>query len=172
MSVILLRGANVGTSNRLDSKQLARCLTEATGETFHSLLASGNFCCTTDICRTRLERSVSACLAQCGCTAEAIVLDNARLRDTLRAVNGVFPDPSHVLIYFAKAAFDRRALKYLSDHATRGEVCRIAGDALLVDYGSGIHGSRITTGLIDRELGTVSTGRNLNTLARIAAALE
>jgi uncharacterized protein (DUF1697 family) len=56
--------------------------------------------------------------------------------------------------------------------AIRGpEMVRSVGRQLYVAYPEGIGRSRLTGSLIERRLGTRGTGRNWNTVVKLAAAL-
>lgn len=171
MSVVFLRGVNVGKGNRMDSAAFAQRLTQASGVPFSSLLASGNFYSLVDLAQERLEAVVAQALADTGLGVPFSTLDNAELVRVLTLVPPGVTDKSHFLVFFSPQGFGGLDLGELSRHAAPEESVAVVEGYLMVDYGSTIHDSELTAGLIDKLLGTKATGRNLNTLERLVAKL-
>jgi uncharacterized protein (DUF1697 family) len=81
-------------------------------------------------------------------------------------------DPAHLLAMPLKAAPADGALKALRDAIKGPETIEIVGrDAYLV-YPDGIGRSKLTIGVIERKLGVRGTGRNWNTVLKLAAMTE
>jgi len=171
MSVVFLRGVNVGKGNRMDSAAFARVLTEASGTPFSSFLASGNFFSQRDVEGQRLEAALSQALDASGLKVPYSRLDNSELVRVLGLVPPGVTDKSHFLVFFSPQGFAGLRLDDLRAHAQEGETVEVIDGYLMVGYGTTIHDSALTAPLIDRLLGTKATGRNLNTLERLVAKL-
>jgi uncharacterized protein (DUF1697 family) len=78
-------------------------------------------------------------------------------------------DPAHLAVMFFKDAPDGNAVKALQAAITGPEVVRAAGRQAYITYPNGFGRSRLTNTLIEKKLGTRSTGRNWNTVLKIAA---
>jgi len=171
MSVVFLRGVNVGKGNRMDSAAFARRLTEGSGVPFSSLLASGNFYSLLDLPRERLAVVVGQALADTGLGVPFCTLANSELARVLGLVPAGVTDKSHFLVFFSPQGFAGLRLDDLRAHAQGGETVEVVDGYLMVDYGTTIHGSALTAPLIDKLLGAKATGRNLNTLEKLGSRL-
>ena len=81
-------------------------------------------------------------------------------------------DPSHLLVLFMKQAPDRDDVAALQRAITGREVVRVKGRHAYVFYPDGIGRSRLTSALFEKKLGTRGTGRNWNTVLKLAALAE
>jgi len=81
-------------------------------------------------------------------------------------------DPAHLAVMFLKDAPDAGAVEALQAAITGPEVVRADGRQAYITYPNGFGRSRLTTALIERKLDTRCTGRNWNTVLRIAAAAQ
>ncbi len=77
-------------------------------------------------------------------------------------------DPGHLLVMFLKAAPDKAAVDALQTAVTGPEVIRAEGRDLYITYPDGVGRSRLTNTLIESRLGTRGTGRNWNTVLKLA----
>jgi uncharacterized protein (DUF1697 family) len=78
-------------------------------------------------------------------------------------------DPSHLVVMFLKAAVGAEPVAALQAAIVGREVVRGAGREIYVTYPDGIGRSRLTSAVIERKLGTRATGRNWNTVLKLAA---
>ena len=78
-------------------------------------------------------------------------------------------DPSHLVVMALKDAPDAAAVSALQAAVQGPELVRVDGKQLYVVYPAGIGRSRFTLKLIESKLGTRATGRNWNTVLKIAA---
>jgi uncharacterized protein (DUF1697 family) len=81
-------------------------------------------------------------------------------------------DPAHLAVQFLKDAPAAKSVAALRTAITGREVVRLKGRELYAVYPDGFARTRLTTALIDRKLGTRATGRNWNTVLKLAAAVE
>lgn len=79
-------------------------------------------------------------------------------------------DPGHLLVAFLKDAPGAKRVQALRAAITGREVVRVAGRQAYIVYPDGVGRSRLTTALIEKHLATRGTGRNWNTVLRLAAA--
>lgn len=78
-------------------------------------------------------------------------------------------DPAHLLVMFLKRTPTGRAVKRLRATIEGREMVGTAGAHAYIVYPDGVGRSRLTTALIERTLETSATGRNWNTVLKIAA---
>jgi uncharacterized protein (DUF1697 family) len=78
-------------------------------------------------------------------------------------------DPGHLVMMFLKDTPSVTGVKALQAAITGREVVRAAGKHLYIVYPDGIGRSRLTNAVIDKQLGTRGTGRNWNTVLKLAA---
>lgn len=77
-------------------------------------------------------------------------------------------DPSHLLVYASKQAISETATEALRD-AIKGRERVAAGErCLYAVYPDGIGTSKLTVKVIERHLGSLATGRNWNTVLKLA----
>jgi uncharacterized protein (DUF1697 family) len=175
MNVALIRGINVGGHKKTAMADL-RAMFESLGlSAVKSLLQSGNL-----VFHDTTRRNSAAAelmleeqaLKRLGLDAgffvrtahewEAIVAGNPFRREAS-------DDPGHLLLFCLKEEPDKKDLKALQSAIVGREVIRAAGRHLYVVFPDGVGRSRLTTALIERTLGTRSTGRNWNTVLKLHA---
>ena len=77
--------------------------------------------------------------------------------------------PSHLLALFLKKAPEAKDVQALQAAIRGPEKVRAHGKQLYVVYPEGVGKSKLTNTLIERKLGTRGTGRNWNTVLKLAA---
>jgi uncharacterized protein (DUF1697 family) len=77
-------------------------------------------------------------------------------------------DPAHLVVVFLKDAPDANQVNALGAAITGRERVGAHGKQAYIVYPDGIGRSRVTSGLIERKLTTRGTGRNWNTVLKIA----
>jgi uncharacterized protein (DUF1697 family) len=80
-------------------------------------------------------------------------------------------DPAHLVVMFLKTEPDAKAVDVLNAASSGREVVRAHGKQAYIVYPDGIGRSRLTTALIEKKLGTRGTGRNWNTVLKLAALI-
>ena len=78
-------------------------------------------------------------------------------------------DPGHLIVFAFKDTLAAAAVKALQAAITGREVVRASGRHAYVVYPDGAGKSRLTPALMDRKLGARGTGRNWNTVLKLAA---
>ena len=79
-------------------------------------------------------------------------------------------DPGHLVVVFLKEAPAAGTIQTLQEAITGPEVVRASGSHLYISYPEGIGRSKLTTALIERNLGSRGTARNWNTVLKLGAA--
>ena len=80
-------------------------------------------------------------------------------------------DPSHLAVQFLKDTVEAASVAALEAAIKGREVVRVQGRHLYAVYPDGFARTRLTNALIERKLGTRATGRNWNTVLKLAATL-
>jgi len=170
----LVRAINVAGNNPVAMADLRNLLTQLGFADAQSLLQSGNL--------------VFRGVARAGADLERLLEAEAakrlnlqtdffvRTSDEWKAIVSQNPfreearrDPAHLLVMFLKDAPDVTHVKALQAAIAGPEVVRAKGKQAYIVFPNGIGRSRLTTALIERKLGTRSTGRNWNTILKLAA---
>jgi uncharacterized protein (DUF1697 family) len=172
--IALLRGVNVGGNRKIAMADL-RALFEALGfDSPATLLQSGN------VVFRSLERDREALAERLRVESERrLGLKTTYLLRTSKewaalVARNPFPDearsdPSHLLLFALTSTATAEAIAELTPHCAPGERLAGAGGELYVYYGGGIADSKLDNARIDRRLGGCCTGRNWNTVRKLAA---
>jgi len=165
---------NLAGHNAVAMSELRELLAELGMRDARTLLQSGNVVfgsavrSTAQLERT-LERSVKERL---GVETDFCV----RTADEWAAMiaNNPFPreaktDPGHLIAMCLKEAPDRTTVTALQKAIVGREIVRASGRHAYIVYPDGIGRSRLTIALIEKKLGTRGTGRNWNTVMKLAA---
>ncbi len=81
-------------------------------------------------------------------------------------------DPSHLVVMFLKGEPDKKSQAALRQAIAGRERFEVVDRLAYVVYPDGIGRSKLTTALIEKKLGARGTGRNWNTVLKLAALLE
>ncbi len=175
--VALLRGINVG-GRKLVAMSNLREMLEALGFAgARSLLQSGNLIFQTNrltcgtlehLLEAETEKRLKASVDYVVRTAEewaAIIARNPFPKEAKS-------DPSHLVVIFLKAAPGAKDVKVLQAAIKGPEIVRSDGKQLYINYPAGIGDSKLTNALIEKTLGARGTGRNWNTVLKLAALTQ
>lgn len=174
--VALLRAVNLGSHQKLPMADLRDLLADLGFTEPRTLLQTGNVVFGSRRSPARLETELEAALAdRLGLETDVVVRTAAEFDEVFAA--NPFPDaarddPSHLVVYFLKEAPAAGAVEALRDAIRDRETVATAGPHLYAVYPDGIGRSRLTNRLIEGKLGTRGTGRNWNTVTKLAALLK
>ena len=171
--VALLRGINVGGRNLVGMRDL-RDFCESLGVTaVRTLLQSGNVVFdsprrTGAALERLLEKETKK---RFGIAVDYVVRTGAELQTVIEC--NPFPDeaerdPSHLLVTFFKQDLSPEKVTALAAAIRGREMIRADGRHLYAVFPDGIGTSKVTTNLIERTLGCRGTGRNWNTVLKLA----
>ena len=174
--VVLLRAVNLGGRGKVAMADLRGCLVGAGFGDVRTVLQSGNVVLRIDgISGAELEARIEARLLERLALRTDVV---ARMAEQWRRIvtGNPFPreaetDPSHLLAMVAKREPTPAAVEALQTAAAATgarEAVAVHGGQVYVTFPDGIGRSRLTAALIERSLGTAVTGRNWNTVLKLA----
>ncbi len=174
--VALLRAVNLGSHNQVKMAELRDLCSRLELAEARTLLQSGNvvFRGTSRSCAA-LERTLEAALEKQLGVSTGFFVRTAKEWDELVAANP-FPgeaerDPGHLLALVLKGAPKPDDMKALQAGIKGPELIRAAGRTVYAYYPTGVGTSRLTNAVIEKRLGTSSTGRNWNTVLKLQALL-
>jgi uncharacterized protein (DUF1697 family) len=171
--IALLRAVNVGGRGKLAMSDLRKLAAGLGFDDVRSLLQSGNlvFRCGQPV-GCDLERLLEAETAErLGVATEFFVRSPAEWADVIGRNpfrEAAERDPGHLLVMFLKGAASSAALRTLNASIAGPETIHADGRQLYIVYPAGIARSRLTSHLIESRLGTRGTGRNWNTVRKLA----
>ncbi|HYL21229.1 MAG TPA: DUF1697 domain-containing protein [Gemmatimonadales bacterium] len=172
--VALLRAINLPAHNPVPMAELRELVTRLGFRDVRSLLQTGNLVFQSDgRAAAELERLLeieakkrlrleTAFFVRTGQEWRGVIARNPFPKEAER-------DPAHLVVMFLKDAVIAGKVKALQAGVTGPEVVRAAGKQLYIVYPEGIGRSRLTNAIIEKKLGTSGTGRNWNTVLKLAA---
>ena len=175
--IALLRGVNVGGHKKVAMSDLRDFITELGFDDVRSLIQSGNLVFQGGT-RTGadLERMLEVAAQERLDLRTMFFVRTAKEWATIIALNpfsdAAENDPSHLVFMCLKDAPSLDAVRALQDAIKGPEIVRADGRHLYIVYPAGIGRSKLTIKLIEAKLGTQGTGRNWNTVLKLAALME
>ena len=173
---LFLRGINVGGRNKVAMAGL-RALIEARGFSgTTTLLQSGNAVFSGPAgspaaLERQFERAISQELeVECECIVRTAA-EWARLIEANPFAAEAKRDAPHLLVILLKATAPVGAVAKLRAAIAGRETVEAVGRQLYAVYPDGIGNSRLTLPLVEKHLGTRGTGRNWNTVLKVAELL-
>jgi uncharacterized protein (DUF1697 family) len=171
--VALLRGVNLGGRTQVAMSDLRNLLAELGFEQVRSVLNSGNLVFSGGRkTAATLERSLETeTEKRLGLRTDFHVRTAAEwttIVDKNPFDAEAKRDPSHLVVMFLKKAPNAKAVETLRAAITGPEIIEAVGRQAYIVYPAGIGRSRLTNNLIDTKLGTRGTGRNWNTVLKLA----
>src|SRR5215211_2256902 len=168
--VVLLRGINVGSHNRVGMAPLRELLTRQGHEDVRTLLQSGNVVLTSETTGAGLERELEAAIAAELDVAPRVVV---RTVDELAAVvehdpfGDVADQPKLYQVSFLSDALAPEAAKALEAADVAPERVAVHGREIYAWHPNGVQRSPLAKLLSDRRLGVAATARNWNTVTKL-----
>ena len=173
VQVALLRAVNVGGSPPVSMGDLRRVVQHLGGRDPRTHLTTGNVVFDLDgpggpTLERRLERELRRRL---DLPTAAIVRTGTELAEALD--RNPFPneaerDPAHLVLVFLKEAPPPESVRAIGTALAGPEPVTVVGRTAYAVYPNGIARSRLTLTRIEKALGTSGTGRNWNTVRRLA----
>lgn len=176
VQIALLRAVNVAGNSMISMARL-RAAMENLGFEAQTLLQSGNVVLAdTKLSGDALEKLLEAETAKwLGLTTDFFVR-SAKEWDALIRANPfkkeAKDDPGHLVMMALKEAPKPANVKALEAAIKGRERVAAKGRQLYITYPDGIGRSKLTIGVIEKALGTRGTGRNWNTVTKLAALAE
>jgi uncharacterized protein (DUF1697 family) len=175
--VALLRAVNLPSHNKASSSELRALMTKLGLADGRTLLASGNMVFgSTGKTPAALEALLAAAAQKQLGLATEIFVRTEREWSALIAANPfraeAKADPAHLVLMTFKDAPGAAQVAALEAAIVGRERVAAQGRHAYVVYPDGIGRSRLTVALIERKLGTRGTGRNWNTVLKLAAMVS
>jgi uncharacterized protein (DUF1697 family) len=171
--IALVRAVNVGGNAKIAMPALRALVAELGFADVQTVLQSGNLVFRSDRqSRRELETLLESAasdrlrlrtdfLVRSAAEWTRIIASNPFRDDAAR-------DPSHLLLMVLKSAPSEHAFEALRAAITGPETLQAERTEIYIRYPAGIGRSKLTTRLIEARLGTRGTGRNWNTVLRLA----
>jgi uncharacterized protein (DUF1697 family) len=161
--VALLRAVNVGGTGLLAMADLQRLCAEAGFTRVKTYIQSGNAVFAATQGEAKIKAMLEKALAtHMGKPCRAIVRTGAELADALERNPFAKQPPNRVIVAFLDATAPKDALAALV--APGGEAVRLSGREVFIHYPDGQGRSKLKLPLLAQ-----ATGRNINTVAKLAA---
>jgi uncharacterized protein (DUF1697 family) len=172
----LLRGINVGGNKKVPMETLRRLAEQAGFTSVKTYINSGNLFFRTSEAPAKVEVVLEKAIAkEFGFTVDVVV----RTADAWEqyAKNSGFPEieatrPNLLMLGVAKAPIAKGAAEALNALAKDGERVKAAKDALWIDYADAIGRSKLSPAALDKHAGSPVTGRNWNTVLKLAELMR
>jgi uncharacterized protein (DUF1697 family) len=173
--IVLLRGVNLASRNRVSMPELRELLTEAGYGDVQTYVQSGNVVLTSSAAPERVARAVEQHIAT-GFGIDVDVL--VRTRDELAEIvernplGDVAKDPKRYQVSFLSAPLDGEAISRLEAVAAPSERLVAAGRELYAWHPAGVARSKLWARLAGKDLGVKATARNWTTVTRLLALAD
>ena len=171
----LIRAVNVGGQGKLPMADVRQALGQAGFDRPETLLASGNAVVGTALSSAKAEAALEAAIeTRFGFRTDVLVRDLDELKAVIAA--NPFDDfardrPNLLLVYFLRGE-PQAELSALEPFCGRGEQVAHGPGCLYMAYPDGSGVSKLSGATIDRKLKVRGTGRNWNTVGKLAARLS
>ena len=173
----LLRAVNVGGSSVISMEKLREFCERLGLRKTRTLLNSGNIVFESSATSTGpLETLLAAeALTRLSLNTDFFVRSPREVEDILR--NNPLPHearrvPGHLIVMFLKEKPKARSVRVLRESIPGREVIHARGRHLYIYYPDGVGRSKLTLKMIEGALSTRGTGRNWNTVVKLAELLK
>lgn len=168
--VLLLRGINLGSTNRIAMPQLRELLSDAGMKDVRTYVQSGNIVVNSAKSPDRLAREAEQQITkQLGIEIDVV----ARSRDELAEVVELNPlgdiaeNPKRYQVSFLRSALDPGVIEKLADLAVEPERFVASGRELYAWHPQGVARSKLWNKLAGKGLGVTATARNWTTVTTL-----
>jgi uncharacterized protein (DUF1697 family) len=173
--IVLLRGVNLGSRNRVSMPELRAVLADAGFEDVRTYLQSGNVVLASnsapDTVARECERRIEAAL---GLEIAVVV----RMRDDLARVvrrnplGKVATDPKRYQVSFLSGTLDRGVARRLRELVVEPEELVVSRREIYAWHPAGVARSKLWAELAGRGLGVTATARNWTTVTSLLALAD
>lgn len=171
--LVMPRGINVGTRNRVPMAELRSKLTEAGYVDPVTILQSGNVILTSDCAdAATLSSSVEKLMADefgVGVPCLARTAEQVKAVLELDPLGSVADDGSRYLVNFLSEEPPSEAVRSLIAVNYEPEVIHVHASEAYVWTPEGVRAMRLSYSYLEKHFGVIATARNWNTLKKIAA---
>lgn len=173
--VALLRGINVGGNKKVPMAELRVLAAELGWSDVVTYINSGNLVFAARGAPDELAQQLAAAIEEHFAFAVPVIVRTAAAWRGY-AAGSPFADaaaarPNLLHLALAAGAPPRDVVKLLQPYCGSGERVAVRGDALWIDFGSGVAKSKLTPAVLDRAAGAPVTARNWRTVQALAPLL-
>jgi len=172
--IALLRAVNLGPHNKVSMKDLAALLAKIGMHDVRTVIASGNVIFRSDIgSEEKLERLFEDAVAKkMKVETDFFVRSAADWAGAIKAnpfAKMAKDDPGHLIMMCLKDAPPAASVNALQQAIKGRETVKAKGRQAYFMYPDGVGNSKLTIKMIEKYLATSGTGRNWNTVLKLAA---
>jgi uncharacterized protein (DUF1697 family) len=168
--IVLLRGINLGSRNRVAMPKLREALGEAGFEDVKTYVQSGNVVLSSRALPKTVARKVEQTIAEAfGLEIDVVVRTRDELAETVRRnpLGKVATDPKRYQVSFLEAEPDPEVVQKLAASAVASERFVHVGRELYAWHPEGVARSKLWAQLAGPKLGVTATARNWTTVTKL-----
>jgi uncharacterized protein (DUF1697 family) len=168
--ILLLRGINLGSANRIAMPQLRALLSEAGMKDVRTYVQSGNVIVNSAKSPDRLARECKQLIAaELGLDIAVVARSSDELADVveLNPLGDVAENPKRYQVSFLDSEPDPAVLERLASLAAGGERFFASGRELYAWHPDGVARSKLWNALAGKGLGATATARNWTTVTTL-----
>jgi uncharacterized protein (DUF1697 family) len=168
--IVLLRGINIGSRNRIAMPELRNALEAAGFDDVQTYVQSGNVVLSSGTSAAEVARACERQIAKSfGLELDVLVRTRAQLAKVVdrNPLETVATDPKRYQVSFLSAAPSAQVVRKLEETAAEQERVVFAGREIYAWHPEGIGRSRLWTLLAGRGLGVTATARNWTTVTKL-----
>jgi uncharacterized protein (DUF1697 family) len=168
--IVLLRGINLGSRNRIAMPELRHALEQAGFDDVQTYVQSGNVVLASSASATDVARKVERQITKSfGFDIDVVVRTRAQLGKVVERnpLAKVAKNPKRYQVSFLSAKPSAAVMRKLEEAAAETERVVLMGREIYAWHPEGIGRSRLWTLLAGRGLGVTATARNWTTVAKL-----
>jgi uncharacterized protein (DUF1697 family) len=168
--IVLLRGINLGSRNRIAMPALGEAFAEAGFDDVRTYLQSGNVVLSSRAAPATVTRKCKALIADhFGLDIDVVVRTRDELAEVVRRnpLGDVATDPKRYQVSFLSAKPAAEVVRKLETLAAGGECLVASGRELYAWHPKGVARSKLWAALAGRGLGVKATARNWTTVTKL-----
>ena len=168
--IVLLRGINIGSRNRIAMPALREALADAGFDDVRTYLQSGNVVLSSRAAPKTVARKCETLIAErFGLEIAVVVRTRDELAEVVRRnpLGDVATDPKRYQVSFLDREPDAKLVEKLAALAAGGEQLVADGRELYAWHPAGVARSKLWAALAGRDLGVTATARNWTTVTKL-----
>ena len=168
--IVLLRGINLGSANRIAMPKLRDALTEAGFGDVRTYVQSGNVVLSSRASPQTVARKAKRQIAESfGLDVDVVVRTRDELAEVVRRnpLGDVATDPKRYQVSFLDRKPDPKVVEKLAALAAGDEQLVADGRELYAWHPAGVARSKLWAALAGRDLGVTATARNWTTVTKL-----
>ena len=168
--VVLLRGINIGSRNRISMPELRKALEDAGYDDIRTYLQSGNVVLTSTASAKNVARACERLIAdRFGLEIAVVVRTRSELAKVVdrNPLKRVAKDPKRYQVSFLETKPSAKIVRELEDVAADREEVVSFGREIYAWHPDGVARSKLWAKLAGKNLGVTATARNWTTVAKL-----